>query len=570
MHLIRQDSVTTPVARPPRLGDSLFLVIVVLLSATPYLTSLGFYSDDWYFFLARFHSANEQSVWGFLRAAYALQIQWMRPVQILYIAMMYDSFGLNPLGYHIVNIVMIALASVGFYHCLTELQMPRPLALATPLIYSLLPHYSASRFWVSASQANLHMALMFLSSYSLMRACRRESGAYAWLALSCLAMWLSILAYEVAVPLFIVAPLLVLYRLRSKGKKSLRLVLVMCALYFLSFGFLVALKGVSSSRLAVVDAEGQQIVSFGIRRLFHLGLPADAYGLNIERAIAVNFGTLGLEMPRIAWKSVNMTGGLLAGSALFLVVVTLYLFATLAIHDWPSVFFWWSSVAAGLVMFATGYSIFLVTSDIQFTAAGIGNRIAIAATVGVALIFTGCTGLLTSSIRSERGRRLIFSVVVGLMSTASFAIVSRVAIDWAKAWPLQLAVLHDIRERLPKLPAGSSLILDGVCPYIGPAIVFENSDDLTGALQILYRDPKLKADVVTPRLKFGPLGVTTTTYDSVAHYPYGTDLLLFNRKENFVISLVDFATTQRYFERWNPTGDGGCPPAHEGLGVRIF
>jgi len=65
VHLTRQDSISSPVARPSRIADSLFLFLIVLLSAAPYLSRIGFYSDDWYFFLARFHNADEQTLSGF-------------------------------------------------------------------------------------------------------------------------------------------------------------------------------------------------------------------------------------------------------------------------------------------------------------------------------------------------------------------------------------------------------------------------------------------------------------------------------------------------------------------------
>ena len=490
-----------------------------------------------------------------------------RPVQVLYIALMYEFFGFNPLGYHTVNIVMIALAAVAFYLCLRELELSRSVALASPLLYALLPHYSVSRFWVSASQTNLHLALMFVSFYSLLRACRREPGAFAWMALSCLAMWLSILAYEVAVPLFIVAALFALYRTRAQKRGSPRMAFAIFALYCLSFGCVVALKAGSSSRVSVRGMTVHRIVSSGTRRLLDLDPAVNAYGLNIRQAIGVNFGTFGVGMPRIAWESASLGRGLLAGSLLIFGAVSFYLFTSLRITDWPAIPFWWRIIGSGFVMFAAGYSIFLVTSDIQFTPTGIGNRTSIAATIGVGLVFTGCAGLLSSSVHSGPGRILAFSIMVGLISAASFAVVSRVALDWEKAWTLQRSVLYDIRARFPGLPPGTTLILDGVCPYVGPAIVFENSADLAGALQILYRDPTLKADVVTPRLRFDASGVTSAMYDSEAHYRYGSSLLLFNRMEKLVVSLAEVATAERYFKRWNPTG---CPPAHEGLGVKIF
>ena len=94
----------------------------------------------------------------------------MRPVQFLYLAALYKAFGTDPLGYHVVNTLVLAAGAVLFYLVLRRLGLSRVLALAVPLVYALLPHYSTNKLWMAAFQIGLSMTLYFLSLYADLRA----------------------------------------------------------------------------------------------------------------------------------------------------------------------------------------------------------------------------------------------------------------------------------------------------------------------------------------------------------------------------------------------------------------
>src|SRR5690606_33030681 len=113
--------------RKPALQDAAFLVGAVGLSAALYVTGLGFYSDDWTVVGYAGMSA-DQTFMGIFRAIYGDLVQ-MRPVQFLYLAGLYKVFGLDPLGYHVVNTLVLAAGAVLFYLVLRELREPRVLAL---------------------------------------------------------------------------------------------------------------------------------------------------------------------------------------------------------------------------------------------------------------------------------------------------------------------------------------------------------------------------------------------------------------------------------------------------------
>jgi hypothetical protein len=195
-------------------------------------------------------------------------------------------------------------------------------------------------------------------------------------------------------------------------------------------------------------------------------------------------------------------------------------------------------VVAGFVVFGLGAAIFLTTGRVLFWSGGIANRVWIAAALGVALVAVGGAGWATSRL-SNGWRRWAFSTSIAALCTAGFLINTALATYWIDAWPRQVQVIERIRRVLPQPQPGVTLILHGVCPYVGPAIVFESSWDLAGALRVVYRDPTLRADVTTGRFSVGDDGLETRIYTDAQFYPYDDDLLLYNDRTGTVVHVTD-------------------------------
>ncbi len=544
--------------------DCLFLSLVVLLSVIPYIQGLGFYSDDWNF-LGYLSVSKDQSLVGLFRSLYS---QWvrMRPVQILYLAGLYWLFGPHPLGYHIVNAAIFLSSIVLFYLALRGMGQRRVLALAVPVIYALLPHYSTDRFWFAAFQANLSVALYFLSLVSDLRALEaRLPGFWGWRLLSILSLLGSTLAYEITLPLFLLNLLLVWYRRRQLygavpseqlGRTKLAVLL--------ESNLLVLVSVIVFKMLTTV-------------RLGNLGLKRHTvwFARLIMGAIRVSYGDYGLNLPYVIWKifhdypdwKVFAVGGVLG----LIVFGYLYRTARRAKVELPNQARMLSFIIWGLVVFGLGYAIFLINTSAGNSATGLDNRVAIAAAVGVALSLVGGIGWVSTLLPSDQLRRCFFCMVVALLCTSGFLIINTIASFWIAAYRQEQEVLADIRQQFPTLPAGSTFILDGVCPYVGPAIVFESSWDLAGALLMIYRDYTLRADVVTPNLWVTENGLTKSLYWGaiVDHYPY-EKLFVYHFGRKVTYQLPDAEAARLYFQTFNPDYSNGCPEGHEGHGVSIF
>ena len=224
--------------------------------------------------------------------------------------------------------------------------------------------------------------------------------------------------------------------------------------------------------------------------------------------------------------------------------------------------------AAGILVFGLGYAIFLTNYNVQFTPAGIANRSAIAAALGAAMCIVGCIGGLVTPLSARRLRRVAFAVLVALFASSGFLIVNVIAERWIAAYDTEERVLTRIRQRFPTLPPHSTLLLDGICPYAGPAIVFESNWDLAGALQVFYHDATLVADVVTPRLTVGDDAVTTTIYQQRTKYRFGPGLFVYHAGTDVVQPLTDAAKARAYFA--TSTMGRSCPAGKEGVGVDLF
>lgn len=169
-----------------------------------------------------------------------------------------------------------------------------------------------------------------------------------------------------------------------------------------------------------------------------------------------------------------------------------------------------------------------------------------------------------------RGRRLVFSGTLALLCGTGVLILNTLASFWIVASVRQQQVLTSLKTRLPMPPVPFTLLLDGVCPYIGPAPVFETWWDLSGALRILYQNPQLKADVVTNKMRVGEEGVYSRMYGELLGPYLYPGLLVFHYGRQAFEELPGPFAAQRYFASPTSLAQGGCPPSSEGEGEPLF
>jgi hypothetical protein len=281
--------------------DCLFLGVLVVFAAGIYLPHLGFYSDDWAL-LGQFTIAPDQSFNGLFRLFDFGHLQ-ARPVALAYIVLLYKYFGLEPFGYHVVNTAVLVSACVFLYLDLRSLGQQRAIAVSVSAIFAMLPHYSSTRFWYLAFTVNLSMMLYLISLFADLRILRtRGARVWIWKAVGLWALICSTLAYELAMPLFLLNVLIV-WHLSQRRNAVSRPDKDSSTQFSATFGSRRLVLLLSSNVLTLL-----LIAAFKISRSDRLGqhisLVAHVilYLRIVKSAAIVSFGTYGFGLPRVIWK----------------------------------------------------------------------------------------------------------------------------------------------------------------------------------------------------------------------------------------------------------------------------
>lgn len=531
-------------------ADCTILALATLAPLIPSIRRLGIYADDWSVF-ARFRAHSGSTIADYFRTFYSLPVTHSRPLMDLYEAVLFRCFGVHPFGYHLVNALVFYASAFLLYLSLRSVLRDRFVALTVPVVFLLLPNYSSARFVPFAFMIGMSLALFSLNLYAMLRA--TQASTFAWALVSGFATIASGLLYEVDLPLFFLSLLVVaeVWRREPPSERLPKRSIALLLIWNLGALFAVLIfKAITTTRY------------HGIANLrdFVIG------------AVGINFYKLGLRLPIVAvkvllayWNPAVVAVALLFGILFFWYLRRLQGDSN---SQWTSQRKALELIAFGLLVFAFGVSLFFVSvGSMAFTATGVENRTAVAPSLGLAFIFPGLSIFLGTLVPARR--RLIASTLIALLCVCELLATGTIATFWASAADRQRVVLTSIQRDIPVLPAHSVLLLDGVCPYIGPGIVFEGGGDMGGALQLLYHDATLRGDVVTPHLRVHLDGIETVIYGRSRYYPYGSNLKVYDFRRRKAWNLSDISAAREYF---GPVGRAysSCPEGNEGDGVAIF
>ncbi len=525
--------------------DGLCLVAITLVSALTYLSGLGFYSDDWSF-LAHFKANIGAAPFDFVTVGLYVPAL-ARPLQGIYLAFLFKCFGLWPLPYHIVNTAMLATCAVLLWKFLTGLTNDRRVSFAVAVTFALLPQLSTARVWFAAFQIPLSLMCFLIAAIYELRWAR--GGGVGAKLVSLLAAAGSLGFYE------LFAPLLMALAIGSTVIRGQR-----AGADRVSEWILAALPQIPNAGLVLLGVILKGYVSERAPRLtiqFFRNLvgwmiyPAHDWrihsGLNIKSILIVHFWDT-LVLPFRSTIRV-MAAGEFAGTLLAALAIGVIVYWRLD-HDpapIPTRRYAARLFIAGAITFCLGYATFLLSSAVAMSPAGIANRTAVAGALGVAAILVSAA-ILAASFVAPRLRRRSFAAGMAVMAIFACIRMADVGHHWDAAAAAQARILGDARNDLAAVNADSTIVLDGICPYIGPGIVFETSWDVAGALTLTL-GKTVSGDVVTSRLSWDQSGLQTSIYGAAIAYPYGPTLLMYNPVRHSVTPLATAEEARRYFAR---------------------
>jgi hypothetical protein len=218
-------------------------------------------------------------------------------------------------------------------------------------------------------------------------------------------------------------------------------------------------------------------------------------------------------------------------------------------------------VATGLVAFVLGYAVFLTNDQILFRSAGIDNRVNAASALGIALMVVGAIGWLARLARAGR-QPLVRAAAVACVVAVGVFVVDSLASFWADAYKRQQAIVAGMTHQLGRSPRPGVVVLDAACPEVGPAVVFADQYDLSGALWLRYRNSRLTADVATPDLRATArglrIGIEFLDKASSRSYPYGAGLRVYDARRQRLHVISDSRSAHAYLTDARPAF--ACPP----------
>jgi hypothetical protein len=540
--------------------DALCVVLITLVTVVPYVARLGFYSDDWYV-LWTFHADTIQHNFGIHSA---LRDRYDRPLQGLYLALLYTLFGFHPFGYHLVNAAVIAAALGLFYWLLVRMKVDRPMAIGATIVLVTLPQLSTVRVWYLTFQIPLSMLAAWVSLHCQLSFAR--TGKISWAAAAGFAAIASIAAYEIFAPLIAVFPIALLAPVARERLR--RPVLRQRAMALLSVVAVVALAAVA--KFAVSERTQAPSLHRYFKGLIQLVRPdydwRTDFGLNIFAAADVNFWWPILGWWRGAEALIRGEFGWLAAAAA-VVVSSLALWRLRAAPD-ASEAPWNNArlMLLGIATFVLGHAAFVVVPAMSFSPTGMGNRALAAAAPGVALILVAAVRFVGGLVNAQR-RSLFYSSAVAAIAFFGTLRVLQIEEYWTQAPAIQQRIFAAARRDLRDVPPQSFVMLDNVCPYHGPAVIFEAPWDVSGALS-LAAGKTIRGDAISSRMSLRRDGLATSIYGEPAFYPYGSNLYVYDPNRRRLVELRDFAAARRYFSEAGATRLQ-CPPGYLGQGVLI-
>ena len=533
--------------------DCFFLSAVVVLSTSAYIGGLGFYLDD-YAVLWRMNNARDQSLFGLYHAVYSGT--GTRPLQAGLFALLYRLFGLDPLGYHLVNAALLVAIAVLLYLVLRELGLPRAVCIAVPLVYSMLPHYATERFWLDAFEISVSTAFYLLSLYAGLRAVRSSAWAFGgWLTIAVAGIAGSLLSYEIAFPLFVLNLAIIWWASRqsqeaASNRGTPRLLAALA----------VGLVAAAVLKTAIVASHSQSGREIG----FH-GSAVHHYAYLVFGAFKINVGTYFVAFPYVLWwifvHRLSAANAGVAAAVGLLAFAYLWRVARSDDRRFTTSGVWRRLVGAGVVALVLGYSIFLVSSPFLFRSAGFDNRINAAAALGLATALVGGLGWLARRLDAQY-RDVAFAGGVACVAAAGAFVVATLGTYWTSAVKRQDAIMAAILSDARTIPAGGTFILDGACPEVGPTPVFSDDADLAAALKLqLHQRAPGRADVASDGLSVarGELVLTLRYADhaETRAYPLNRNLVVYDFVRRRVIRLNSAERARHYIARRSVVS---CPP----------
>ncbi len=461
-----------------------FLGLLAVAAATlgPWVLDGGFYLDDWGDAAGRFYPPGGPGFDNVM--SYFNETFEYRPVLVVFTPIKYYLFGTDIPAHLAWTVLLGVLAATLLYGILRLLRLPWYHALLIAALTIVYPWFDSIRLWESANPPPLSICLALAGLWIALVGVTRRS----WWLHACAAVLylLSILAYEITLPLIALAGLLYVllggWR-EARWRWAVDLVVVAIGGIWVGTHTTRTVSGISADldHLGEIVSGAKTIVA---RTFDPLG-PAPHTTLALLLAAAILLAGVAV----LFWRRERGTGSetaepgwglrewlLLAGAGLLVTVLGWLIFIPADPYYTPSVFGITNRVnaLAGYGLVIAAYAVIGTAVWLAFAAWPAARRWAPLATVGLALV----------------------------LGAAYVHVLERHVGLWQTAYDAQKVAIERMKRAYPQLPPETTLFTTGYPAYqtLGVAI-FAATWDVNGMVKLEYDDGTLSGYPVIPGME---------------------------------------------------------------------
>lgn len=452
-----------------------------------------------------------------------------RPVQVLYYPITSMVFGPHPWVHHLWSVFAAVCLSSSLYAVLRRFDIGTYPAAAIAILLLLFPWSDSTKFWVAGSVINIAVALGLGGVVLALRGldCQAKGGSVfgRWWHVGALSLYaLSVLTYEVAAVALLLVGGLYLMRVGAIRAAVLRWV---ADVVVIGTCLVWGAENVTRERLPLSQA------------LHHIGELVDG-------AISViALAALPIALDRTLVLVILLT-------IITLALVTLRFFpidetARALLRHWLTM------AGIGLVIAIAGWAIIIPANAYNPAEPGLGNRINVAAAVGIAIMVYAIAVLLAILLISV-GRRFGKGLVLDRRSLGALSglLVAAIGVGYAnrtladqRVWNHATRdsshVLDMVKRAVPNPPPETTIYTFNYPGSEGPGIpIFSFMWDLNNAVKLHFQDQSVSAypmvvgfnAMICKRYSMGPVGSGWSVRAQGAEYGHGVfvDIATGNRQ----------------------------------------
>jgi hypothetical protein len=440
---------------------------VALLALAPRIQHGGFNLDDWSNASNALNPPGPANFWHAVSAFATFTLY--RPVLVIYVPLTYFVFGMH-MHYHLAwAAVLSILAATMFYGVLRTLDVPWIHAALISALTIVFPWSDSTRLWATAGLVDLSVVFMFAGVLIALQGLRRRS--WRWHALAVLFYLLSILTYELTLPLVVCVGALYCFRAgwqAARWRWLADLVVAVVAGLWVWANTVKTTSGISGdlSHLGEIVKGGGTLVG---RAGYPLGSPETTVVLVAIAAVLYLGFCAHLGFPD---RFETRPGWSLRG--------------------------WLALTTGGLLLAALGW-VMLIPANPYYTPSVVAevNRVNGLAAFGLVLAVYGSLGIVSSLIcqAGVRGRFVAtaMTVLLGAVLLVSYTHVLRRHIQlWDAAYEAEAVAINKTKQEFPHLPPGATVFAGSYPAYQAPGVpILSSTWDYLGMLRMEYHDSSL-------------------------------------------------------------------------------